>query len=164
MNDPNKPYRILAVCLGNICRSPLAEELLRRAAQKRQLYWEVDSAGMGGWHVGSPPHQGSQQIAKHYGLDISQQRCRQVRQEDLAHYDLVIAMDSSNWEALQNLATGTAYQPKIKLLLEYAQLDAQYGPDVFDPYFDKSRFEEVFLLIEEAAERIAERWAAEVVD
>lgn len=157
MRDPNTPFRVLAVCLGNICRSPLAEALLLRAAQEKGLEWEVDSAGTGGWHVGTPPDPRSQAVAKRYGLDISKQRGRLLKAQDLDDYDLILAMDSANLENLQQFATKPEQTEKIKLLLAYAGLEETHGPDVFDPYWDGSRFEEVFLLIEKAANRVVER-------
>lgn len=160
MRDTNTSFRILAVCLGNICRSPLAEALLSRAAKESGLEWEVASAGTGGWHVGSPPDRRGQAVAKQYGLDISGQRGRLLKAEDLDYYDLLLAMDSNNLEVLESLAQTPEQAEKIKLLLAYAELDHTHGPDVFDPYWDDSRFEEVFLLIKEAANKIAEKVAA----
>ncbi len=157
MRDPNTPFRVLAVCLGNICRSPLAEALLSRAAQANGLEWEVDSAGTGGWHVGAPPDPRGQAVAKQYGLDISKQRGRRLKAQDLDDYDLILAMDSRNLETLQSFAAKPEQKDKIKLLLAYAELEEAHGPDVFDPYWDDSRFEEVFLLIENAANRVAEK-------
>lgn len=151
------PTSILLVCLGNICRSPLAEGLLRRAVHGRNLDLSVASAGTGAWHVGKPPDPRSQAIAAAHGLDISPQRAHQVSVQDLEDYDLVLAMDRNNLRDLKALAREESQRQKIHLFLEFAGLRAAEGPDVFDPYWDDAGFAGVYDLIARAADRVAER-------
>ncbi|MBC6996395.1 low molecular weight phosphotyrosine protein phosphatase [Lewinella lacunae] len=149
--------RILNVCLGNICRSPLAEGLLRRAVEARGLSWEISSSGTANYHVGKAPDRRSVAIGKAHQLDISGQRAQQVTRADLDHYDLILAMDRQNLADLQALATTPAQLQKIHLFLDFAGLRATEGPDVPDPYWDDSGFASVYALLERAAERIVER-------
>jgi protein-tyrosine phosphatase len=151
------PFSILLVCLGNICRSPLAEGLLRQAAERKDINLRVASGGTGGWHVGNPPDPRSQAVAAEHGLDISSQRAHQVTVHDLDHYDLVLAMDSNNLRDLKTLAKTDAQRQKIHLFLGYAGLEESDGPDVFDPYWDDSGFAGVYDLIAKAADRIVNR-------
>jgi protein-tyrosine phosphatase len=95
--------KILMVCLGNICRSPLAEGILQHKANAAALNWQVDSAGTAGYHVGNPPHHLSQKVAKHNGIDISHQQCKQFVQEDMLNYDRIYVMDSSNYNDVKRL-------------------------------------------------------------
>lgn len=151
--------KIIAVCLGNICRSPLAEGLLRREAAARGFKWEIASGGTAGYHVGNPPDPRSIAVARTYGLDISQQRSHKVNREDLAHYDLVLAMDRKNYQHLLALAETPEQQAKVQLLLEYTDLSGETGPDVFDPYWDDSGFEGVYQLLERAARKVVDQLA-----
>ncbi len=151
--------KIIAVCLGNICRSPLAEGLLRRAAAARGFDWEIASGGTAGYHVGNPPDPRSIAIAQTQGLDISQQRSHQVSREDLDYYDLVLAMDRKNYQHLQALAASPEQRAKIQLLLEYTGLAETAGPDVFDPYWDDGGFAGVYQLLEEAARKVVDKLA-----
>ncbi|MTB50556.1 low molecular weight protein-tyrosine-phosphatase [Lewinella sp. W8] len=151
------PFSILLVCLGNICRSPLAEGLLRNAAQRKDIDLTISSGGTGGWHVGNPPDPRSQAVAAAHGLDISQQRAHQVSVHDLKQYDLILAMDRNNLRDLKALAQNDAQRQKIHLFLEFAGLEDSDGPDVFDPYWDDSGFAGVYELIARAADRIVDR-------
>ena len=133
------------VCLGNICRSPLAEGIFKDLVRQRGLdaQFTVDSAGMVDYHVGEPPHRGSLEVAQRNGLDISDQRSRQVEAEDFQRFDWVIAMDTSNRNALRHMAPPGFPENRIRLLLDYAE----FGPrDVPDPYYTGG-FDEVFALI-----------------
>jgi protein-tyrosine phosphatase len=85
------------VCLGNICRSPLAEGVMQHLANKHGLDWRVDSAGTGGWHVGEGPDRRSVRAAQNNGIDISQQICRKFRKSDFDEFDLIFVMDKSNY-------------------------------------------------------------------
>lgn len=149
--------KILAVCLGNICRSPLAEGLLRREAERRGLDWEIASGGTAGYHVGNPPDRRSIAVARAHGLDISGQRSHQVQPADLDYYDLILAMDRQNQRDLLNLAATAAQREKVKLLLDYASLAKEAGYDVFDPYWDDSGFQGVYQLLEKAAGRVVDQ-------
>lgn len=157
MNTNDTPFRILAVCLGNICRSPLAEGLLKRTAAERGLLWEVDSAGTGGYHVGELADPRSRAIAAQYGLDITDQRSRKFSREDFDRFDLILAMDRKNYADLRSLTTKEEHRQKVVLLLDYVSLKEETGPDVFDPYWDDSGFEGVYRLLERAASRVADR-------
>jgi protein-tyrosine phosphatase len=148
------PARVLFVCLGNICRSPTAEGVMRslvaRAGLAQQI--EIDSAGTGSWHVGSPPDGRAWEAARARGIELSGS-ARQVGREDFVDFDLLIAMDRSNLRDLRALAPGQAEREKVRLLREY---DPQSPPadddlDVPDPYYDGGeRFELVLDLVEAA--------------
>lgn len=99
---------VLFVCLGNICRSPLAEGALRAAAVRAGLDLTVDSAGTGGWHAGDPPDRRAQAAARRHGTDISGLRARQVRPEDFRKFDHVFALDRQNLQDLQAIAPADA--------------------------------------------------------
>jgi protein-tyrosine phosphatase len=141
LNPPSS--RVLFVCLGNICRSPTAEGVLRHLAalEAPGLELEIDSAGTADYHIGAPPDPRSQRAALKRGIDISGLRARQVTQDDFQRFDLILAMDRENLRELG------ALQPRgsratLKLFLEYApQLNVR---DVPDPYYrDAAAFEEV---------------------
>lgn len=139
--------KILFVCLGNICRSPLGEGIFRDfiVKQNRDDTFFLDSAGTGKWHVGSPPHEDSQRIAAEYGIDISKQRARQVQREDFNAFDFIIAMDRQNRRDLKKITRdGTA---RIHCLREFDPIQGDL--DVPDPYFGGyDGFQEVFTIIE----------------
>lgn len=145
--------KILMVCLGNICRSPLAEGIMRRKALEHQLAdWYIDSAGTGDWHVGELPDSRSIATAKRHGIDITDQRARQFKAKDLSQFDLVLAMDRSNYKDILSLATTPEERTKVKLILEVAEPGAV--TDVPDPYWDDDGFEQVYSLLDEACEKI----------
>ncbi|MFM8448677.1 MAG: low molecular weight protein-tyrosine-phosphatase [Haliscomenobacter sp.] len=146
--------RILMVCLGNICRSPLAEGVLRHKIQAAGLDWEVDSAGTGGWHRGELPDRRSIAVSRNHGIDITYQRARQLQPTDFQQFDLILVMDKSNLQEVQRLAPDTASRSKVRLLLDYAhgQLD-----EVPDPYYDDQAFEPVFQMIHSACEEIIQK-------
>lgn len=139
--------KILMVCLGNICRSPMAEGILQDLIRKEGLDWEVDSAGTGSWHVGEPPHVDSITEALRHGINITHQRARQFSVEDFNTYNLILAMDSSNYSDIIALAPNEAAKEKVKLILNYSKPGKNMA--VPDPYFSGG-FDRVFLLLEEA--------------
>ena len=141
--------KILMVCLGNICRSPLAHGIMESLVEEKKLNWQVDSAGTGDWHIGKAPDHRSIAIAQKYGIDISSQVCRQFRQEDFAEYDRIYVMDQSNLKDVIQLAGNQNNREKIRLLL-----DKEIVPD---PYWDDEQFDPVFQMIREGCERIIER-------
>lgn len=149
---------ILFVCLGNICRSPLAEGVLRTVlAERGQIRPAVvASAGTGGWHSGEPPDRRSISVAARHGIDISGQRARQVESRDFHAFAAILGMDRSNVRDLKALApAGT--QGRIHLYLDYALGKAR---DVPDPYYGGPReFDEVYGMIREASEALAARLA-----
>ena len=144
------------VCLGNICRSPLAEGILQSKIREKGLDWEVDSAGTGAWHVGDQPDRRSIKVAQHNGIDITYQRARQFRAKDLAEYDLVFAMDQSNRSNILRLAQSPAEEAKVHLIMNLVEPQADIN--VPDPYYDDNGFNQVFEMLDEACERIIERW------
>ena len=135
--------RILFVCLGNICRSPTAEGVLRWMAAREApgLQLEIDSAGTADYHIGEPPDRRSQRAALKRGIDISGLRARQVTEHDFDRFDLILAMDAANLRELQAMKPRGA-RTTLKLFLEYApQLKLR---DVPDPYYgDAAAFEQV---------------------
>lgn len=134
------------VCLGNICRSPLAHGILEHLAKSRGLNWEVDSAGTGNWHVGEAPDHRSIRVAQAHGIDISTQRARQFQASDLDTFDRILVMDRENLKNVLAQANTETQKAKVGLLL---------GNDVVpDPYWDNALFEPVYQLIEQACERI----------
>ena len=146
----DKGKKILMVCLGNICRSPLAEGIMQSLARENQLNWQVDSAGTSNWHVGEKPHSGSIKVARAHGIDISQQRARHFTANDFQNYDLIYVMDESNMEDVQKLATTDGDREKVILLLKAAKMAFNNVPD---PYYDQ-RFEEVYDLLRQACQSI----------
>jgi protein-tyrosine phosphatase len=145
----SKTIRICFVCLGNIVRSPLAENLFRHLAEQvgGEHKYEIDSAGTSAWHVGEPPDPRMQRIAARQGL-VCDGRARQFQRADFDRFDLIIAMDAENREALQRLAPHEEARDKIRMLREF---DPQGRPDapVPDPYYgETSGFEEVFEIVE----------------
>ena len=144
------PISILFVCLGNICRSPLAEGVFADAARSagREKAFRLDSAGTGAWHAGSPPDPRSIEIAARNGIDISAQRARKVARDDFRRFDLILGMDGSNVAELHDFAPGA--RDKIHLFLDYA---AGTKKDVPDPYYGGADgFEKVYRMIREASE------------
>ena len=144
--------RVLMVCLGNICRSPLAEGIFQHLLHTKGLTsnYRVDSAGTGGWHVGESPHSGSLDIANQHGIDISNQRSRKVTGGELENWDWIIAMDASN---LKNLLRMGAPQDRTRLLLGF--IPPGYSRDVPDPYYEGG-FDRVFSLVQQGCEHLLE--------
>lgn len=146
---------VLFVCLGNICRSPLAEAALRTQAEKAGLAVEVDSAGTGDWHVGSPPDRRAQAVALKNGIDISGYRGRQVTAGDFRRFDYVFALDGENLRNLRRVrpSDGTA---ELRLLMDL--VPGREGSGVTDPYFgDDAGFDVTWDDVTRAAEAIVER-------
>jgi protein-tyrosine phosphatase len=140
--------KILMVCLGNICRSPLAEGVMQHLADEQGLDWQVDSAGTGGWHVGEGPDKRSTRTARNHGIDISRQVCRQFRRSDFSHFDHIFVMDKYNLSDVKAMAPDEEAAAKIKLLLG--------NREVPDPYYDNDLFEPVFNLIEQGCRALME--------
>ena len=139
------PKSVLFVCLGNICRSPLAEGVFQHLVQEQcpSSEYTIGSAGTGGWHAGSPPHEGSIHTAEKHGIDIAAQQSRQVLASELSKWDWIIAMDGAN---RSNLLRIGADPNKTKLLLSF--IPPGYNRDVPDPYYDGG-FDRVYDLIEQ---------------
>ena len=148
---------ILFVCLGNICRSPLAEGVFRAVLAERSRDMMLDSAATGGWNLGEAPDPRSIAIAARHGIDISGQRARKVRPEDFSRFDLILGMDRQNVRDLKALAPAHASE-RIHLLAEFAQGKTR---DVPDPYYDgPEAFASVYRMIREASEALAKRLEA----
>jgi protein-tyrosine phosphatase len=140
------------VCLGNICRSPLAEGILRAKANKKGWAMEVDSAGTGGWHAGEAPDRRSQKVAAKNGIDISNQKARKFKSQDFDEFDLILAMDTENMKDLLLLAPNEKARNKVKLILNY--LNPTKNQNVPDPYYGQmADFEMVFYLLDQALEQ-----------
>lgn len=134
------------ICLGNICRSPLAEGIMQHLCAKQRLGWEIDSAGTGDWHVGNPPDKRSVSIARQRGVDISQQKCRLFRVSDFADFDHIYVMDRSNLKNILTMAPNEESAQKVQLLLK--------DREVPDPYYNDDQFETVFDMVEEGCKFI----------
>ncbi|MCJ0741688.1 low molecular weight protein-tyrosine-phosphatase [Pedobacter montanisoli] len=147
--------RILMVCLGNICRSPLAEGIMRAKVLERGLNWEIASAGTGNWHIGQAPDRRGIAAAKALGYDISRQRAQQLSFEMLAYYDHIFVMDHNNLRDVQSLLYDEESKNKISLFLADQQ-------NVTDPYFDNALFEPVCKQIEERCEELIEILSAQI--
>lgn len=146
------PVKILMVCLGNICRSPLAEGILQSKLPTGKFV--VDSAGTGGWHVGEQPDKRSIATAKNRGLDISCQKARQFKTSDFTEFDHIFVMDSSNLKDVLRLAPNDTTKTKVSLMM-----DALYpgqGVNVPDPYYGGPEgFDNVYDMLDQACEIVA---------
>lgn len=150
--------KILMVCLGNICRSPLAQGILEQKIEQKGLEWTVDSAGTSGWHEGEPPDPRSVAEADRRGLDISQQRSRPLEEGDLEHFDLIFAMDQSNRQNILAMNTNAAdLDQKVKLILE--ELEPDSGREVPDPYWNDDGFTQVYDMLEKACGEIVRKYS-----
>jgi protein-tyrosine phosphatase len=147
---------VLMICLGNICRSPMAEGALRRHVDHIGLNTQIDSAGTGDWHVGHPPDHRAQAVAMRLGgIDISGLRARQVSHVDFSRFDHVIAMDAANLGDLQEMAPEAA-RGRLSLLLDH--LPGQEGRAVADPYYgDIADFERCWREIDCATAALAKK-------
>jgi len=146
--------KILMVCLGNICRSPLAEGILKSKLSENSSF--VDSAGTSNYHIGEKPDIRSIQIAKHYNIDISNQRGRQFLVADFDRFDVIYAMDNSNYKNIISLARDNNDLEKVNLILNENQPDLNL--DVPDPYYGgDSGFDTVFKMLDLACDAIAKK-------
>ena len=137
--------RILLVCLGNICRSPMAEGIMGELIHRHSLDWEVDSAGTSSWHIGENPDPRSIDIAKVNGLDISGQISRMITEADFEDFDLILAMDREVLRDISLVAKEQGKEDKLQLFNDM---------DIPDPYFDDNGFPGVFRMIEEGCENL----------
>jgi len=156
LEEKTLSMKILMVCLGNICRSPLAEGILKHKVKNAGLEWFVDSAGIGDWHAGDLPDKRSIAIAQRYNVDITDQRARQIRKEDLKNFDLILAMDDSNLRQIQFLAKQVQNPTaQIEMILNYSSPGKNQS--VPDPYYGgMDGFEKVFQMLDEATEKMLE--------
>jgi protein-tyrosine phosphatase len=146
--------KVLMVCLGNICRSPLAEGILKSKVDSNNIY--VTSAGTGNWHVGEQPDPRSINVARKNGLDITSQRGRHFKASDLDEFDHIFVMDNSNKENVLALATSEAQKEKVRLIME--EIFPNENVDVPDPYYGGANgFDQVYDMLDKACESIANR-------
>ena len=149
---------VLFVCMGNICRSPLAEAALRAEAERTGVDVEVDSAGTGGWHAGEPPDRRAQAVAARHGVDISSLRARQVRREDFRRFDHIIALDRENLAGLGAVRPEDA-SAQLSLLLDHVA--GREGEAVADPYYGgEAQFEATWRDVSEAARALVRKIGA----
>lgn len=145
------------VCLGNICRSPLAEGILQDKAFKAGLTWSIESAGTNSYHTGEPPHPLSQKIARVNGIDISKQRARRFSADDLDMYDKIYALAQDVLEEMKRIA-GKKFKPsKVDLLMN--ELYPGKNMDVPDPWYGpEPGYHEAYDLIDKACDKIVEKY------
>lgn len=150
--------KILMVCLGNICRSPLAEGILQHKADAAGLDWQVDSTGTNGYHVGEPPHKLSQKVAKLNGIDISKQCAGKFSAEDLEEYDKIYAMAGDVIDEMKWIA-GNKYDPsKVDLLMN--ELHPGKNEDIPDPWYGtEPGYHTTYKMIDEATDAILEKYS-----
>lgn len=141
--------RVLMVCLGNICRSPMAEGILKRKASEAGIDIVIDSAGTSSWHEGEQPDGRAQEEMLKNGIDISDQNSRPFRPDDFDHFDRILVMDSSNKANVLSLARTPEDEAKVKLILDYGS--EKKGNSVPDPYYDDS-FDRVHDLLDYACD------------
>jgi protein-tyrosine phosphatase len=156
-SNPRPPQRsVLFVCLGNICRSPLAEGVFRHLVEERGRDGDflVDSAGTGAWHVGEPPDRRSEEVAARHGVELNG-RARKVLPEDLERFELVIAMDRDNLEDLEALAVRHGSRARLHLLREFDPDGT--GDEVPDPYYGGATgFETVYEMVRRSCNGLLE--------
>jgi protein-tyrosine phosphatase len=149
--------KILMVCLGNICRSPLAEGILQQKAMDAGLDWTVDSAGTAGYHIGEQPHVLSQKVALLNGVDISRQQCRQFVKEDIARFDRIFVMDNDNYSEVKRISGDDWDGGKVSLLLD--MLYPGEKKEVPDPWYGTEKdYHFVFDLVSRACDRIIDTY------
>lgn len=152
--------KILMVCLGNICRSPLAEGILQEKAWKAGLMWSVESAGTNGLHNGAPPHRLSIKVAQDNGIDISGQRSRKFVADDFLQYDRIYAMAGDVLEDIQRIAKNKYLPNKVRLLMNELYPDSDI--DVPDPWYGpESGYHEVYAMMDRACAAMIDRYLRE---
>ena len=146
--------KVLMVCLGNICRSPLAEGILQSKINSKDIF--VDSAGTAAYHVGNLPDERSIGVAKKYDIDITNQRARKFVVEDFDKFDFIYAMDESNYQNILSLARNKTDESKVQMILNESHPNKNLS--VPDPYYGgKQGFENVYKMLDEACEIIANK-------
>ena len=150
--------KILMVCLGNICRSPLAEGILQEKAFKAGLTWSIESAGTNSYHTGEAPHPLSQKVARLHGIDISKQRARRFVAEDFEQYDKIYALANDVMSEIKRIA-GKKFDPK-KTVLFMNEMYPGKDMDVPDPWYGpEPGYHEVYKLIDAVCNNIVEKYA-----
>ncbi|MEO0338011.1 MAG: low molecular weight protein-tyrosine-phosphatase [Bacteroidota bacterium] len=149
--------KILCVCLGNICRSPLAEGILQAKVLERGLDWEIDSAGTGAYHIGDLPDPRSIRTARQKGIDITDQRARQIQAKDLKDFDLILTMDQSNYRNVLTLNQSGTLHTKVRPIMSF--LPNSPEQDVPDPYWDDNGFEQVYQMLDAATDALIKEYS-----
>lgn len=149
--------KILMVCLGNICRSPLAEGIMKQKASEKGLDWTIDSAGTGAWHTGELPDRRSIAIARQKGIDITDQRARPFRAADFDFFDTIFVMDTQNLSDILRLSDNPAHREKVSLILD--QTNPGQRLSVPDPYYDDNGFAEVFDMLDRACSTFVRQYS-----
>lgn len=140
------------VCLGNICRSPLAEGILKHKITQQNLDWEVDSAGTSSYHAGELPDSRSIAVARKYGIDITDQRSRKFLKSDFDDFDKILVMDASNYQNVLKLARNENDKSKVEMIRNL--VNPGWNEQVPDPYWGNDGFENVYQMIDEACDRL----------
>jgi protein-tyrosine phosphatase len=138
--------KILIVCLGNICRSPIAHGVMQHLVNQEGLNWEIDSAGTGGWHIGQMPDYRSIEVAKKHGINISDQKARKFNALDFQNFDLIYVMDKNNYADVVSLTNDVNERAKVQLFIK--------DEAVPDPYTDDAMFDPVYQLISTQCEKL----------
>ena len=146
--------KVLMVCLGNICRSPLAQGILENQAKEKNIQIYVDSAGTAGYHVGSSPDIRAINIAKKYGIDITNQKARKFQLEDFDNFDIIYVMDLNNYNDLLNYNINEQQAKKIILIMN--EIDANSNIAVPDPYYNDG-FENVYQMLLKTCQKIVKK-------
>lgn len=149
--------KILMVCLGNFCRSPLAEGILQHKAQQAGLNWVIDSAGTGAHQPGCAPHQHSQKVARLYGIDICHQQCRQFTPNDMLEFDRIYVMDSENYRDVQRLSRSQWDPRKVDMIMN----EVYPGKDIEVPdpwYGGEDGYHKVYDMIALACDAIIKKY------
>lgn len=149
--------RILMVCLGNICRSPIAEGVLRHKIEQHGLDWTVESAGTNSYHTGEPPHRHSQKVCKANGVDISAQRARRFRADDFEQYDKIYVMAGDVYDDVVSMAGNKVKKEKLEYFLN--ELGEEENGSVPDPWYgNEDGYTPVYQLIERTCEAIINKY------
>lgn len=150
--------KVLMVCLGNICRSPMADGLLRKKVADKGLNWTVDSAGTANYHVGEAPDKRMRECARSFGVSIDDLRARQFNKRDFDEFDLIFVMDQSNFQNVLNLSETEEQRKKVKLILD--ELELEKGMEVPDPYYGgEEGFVSVYNMLDQATQKIIDNYS-----